>query len=67
MRHVPKLDRTDAARVSQAVGQLPLAVEQAAAWLAEGGMSAADYADWLDGQIIHALAIEKPRITQSPW
>ena len=60
MRHVPKLDRTDAARVSQAVGQLPLAVEQAAAWLAEGGMSAADYADWLDGQIIHALAIEKP-------
>ena len=60
MRHVPALDRTDAARVSAAVGNLPLAIEQAGAWLEETGMPAALYVEWLETQATSALAVNKP-------
>jgi transcriptional regulator with XRE-family HTH domain len=60
MRHVPGLSSADAERVSQAVGQLPLAVEQAAAWLAETGMPPARYAAWLETQATGALSLNKP-------
>jgi hypothetical protein len=59
-QHVPDLDVPDAARVSAAVGDLPLAIEQAAAWLAETGMSAAQYAEWLETQTTSALGLNKP-------
>ena len=59
-QHVPDLDVSDAARVSAAVGDLPLAIEQAAAWLAETGMSAALYAEWLETQATSALGLNKP-------
>jgi Domain of unknown function (DUF4062)/Tetratricopeptide repeat len=58
--HVPGLDSRDAARVSAAVGHLPLAIEQAAAWLAETGMPAALYAEWLETQTTSALGLNKP-------
>ncbi|MGO9220124.1 MAG: FxSxx-COOH system tetratricopeptide repeat protein, partial [Streptosporangiaceae bacterium] len=58
--HVPGLDSGDAARVSAAVADLPLAIEQAAAWLAETGMPAALYAEWLETQTTSALGLNKP-------
>jgi hypothetical protein len=60
MRHLPGLDARGAARVSVAVGNLPLAIEQAAAWLAETGMPAALYAEWLETQATSALGLNKP-------
>jgi hypothetical protein len=60
MRHVRGLDDVDATRVSRAVGNLPLAIEQAAAWLAETGMPAALYAEWLETQATSALGLNKP-------
>jgi tetratricopeptide (TPR) repeat protein len=60
MRHVPGLDDLDATRVSRAVGNLPLAIEQAAAWLAETGMPAGLYAEWLETQATSALGLNKP-------
>ena len=59
-QHVPDLGVPDAARVSAAVGDLPLAIEQAAAWLAETGMPAALYAEWLETQTTSALGLNKP-------
>jgi hypothetical protein len=58
--HVPRLDSGDAARVCAAVADLPLAIEQAAAWLAETGMPAALYAEWLETQTTSALGLNKP-------
>jgi Domain of unknown function (DUF4062)/Tetratricopeptide repeat/NB-ARC domain len=59
-RHVPGLDLDDAAKVSAAVGDLPLAIEQAGAWLAETGMAAASYVEWLATRAASALGLNKP-------
>jgi hypothetical protein len=59
-QHVPGLGAADAARVSAVVGDLPLAIEQAGAWLAETGMPAALYAEWLETQTTSALGLNKP-------
>jgi hypothetical protein len=59
-QHVPDLDVGGAARVSAAVGDLPLAIEQAGAWLAETGMPAGLYAEWLETQTTSALGLNKP-------
>jgi tetratricopeptide (TPR) repeat protein len=42
-RRGPDLDHNDANRLADALGDLPLALEQAAAWRAETGMSADEY------------------------
>ena len=60
MYHVPALDPAAAARVSAAVGNLPLAIEQAGAWLAETGMPAAFYVEWLETRATSALGLNKP-------
>ncbi len=60
IHHVPGLAMSDATRVSVAVGHLPLAIEQAAAWLAETGMPAPLYAEWLETQATSALGLNKP-------
>jgi hypothetical protein len=60
MHHVPGLDARDATRVSMAVGHLPLAIEQAAALLAETGMPAAMYAEKLETETTSTLALNKP-------
>ena len=60
IHHVPGLGMSDATRVSVAVGHLPLAIEQAAAWLAETGMPAPLYAEWVETQATSALGLNKP-------
>jgi Domain of unknown function (DUF4062)/Tetratricopeptide repeat len=60
VHHVPGLDMSDATRVSVAVGHLPLAIEQAGAWLAETGMPAPLYAEWLETKVTSALGLNKP-------
>ena len=50
LRHVPELDPADANRVAEALGHLPLAVEQASAWLEQTGMPARAYVEQLATQ-----------------
>ena len=61
LHHVPGLEPGDAAvAASAAVGDLPLAIEQAGAWLAETGMPAAVYVEWVETQVTSALGAGKP-------
>ncbi|WP_062433027.1 FxSxx-COOH system tetratricopeptide repeat protein [Herbidospora daliensis] len=61
VRRVPTLERDEALRVADALGHLPLAIEQAAAWLAETGVSASTYLEQLDSQSAEILLTEPPR------
>lgn len=58
--HVPGLARDDADKLSAAVGDLPLAIEQAGAWLAETGMPATLYLEWLSAEAASALSLNTP-------
>ncbi|MFF5207862.1 FxSxx-COOH system tetratricopeptide repeat protein [Streptosporangium sp. NPDC000396] len=60
LRRVPQLDPDDALQVAEALGYLPLAVEQAAAWLGVSGMSAAEYVSQLQTQAAQILATNQP-------
>jgi len=60
LRHVPAMSTDDAAKVADAAGDLPLAVEQAAAWLAETGMPAALYIEYLTTQPSNVLGLNRP-------
>ena len=60
LRHVPELDVADAKRVADALGDLPLAVEQASAWLEQTGMPARVYVEQLDTQSTRILALNQP-------
>jgi len=60
MEHVPGLDTDSAARIADAVGDLPLAVGQAAAWLAETGMPAGLYAERLEAQAARDPGLGEP-------
>jgi hypothetical protein len=60
LRHVPELDLADAQRVADALGNLPLAVEQASAWLEQTGMPARTYVDQLTTQSTRILALNQP-------
>jgi tetratricopeptide (TPR) repeat protein len=55
-RRVPSLTSDEADHVAEALGDLPLAVEQAGAWLAETGTSAADYLRQLADESSQVLA-----------
>ncbi|MEW9529443.1 FxSxx-COOH system tetratricopeptide repeat protein [Microbispora sp. NPDC049125] len=66
LRRVPKLDPQDALRVAEALGYLPLAVEQAAAWLGETGMSAGTYIEQLGTQTAEILSTNPPPGYPSP-
>ncbi len=57
-RRVPGLSADDADAIAAKLGDLPLAVEQAATWLATTAMSARSYLDILDEQL--------PRILNEP-
>ena len=50
-RRVPSLSAADATLVADALGDLPLAIEQAGAWLAATGMPAAEYVAQLEGAV----------------
>ncbi len=58
--HVRDLDRADAEAVAQALGHLPLAVEQAGAWLRETGMPAATYVQQIETQVMSVLSQGQP-------
>jgi CO dehydrogenase nickel-insertion accessory protein CooC1 len=60
LRHVPGLDIGDAGDVCEAVGDLPLAIEQASAWLEQTGMSAQAYVDGLATQATRILSLNPP-------
>ena len=60
LRHVPELDLADAKRVADALGHLPLAVEQASAWLEQTGMPARVYVEQLATQSTRILALNQP-------
>jgi CO dehydrogenase nickel-insertion accessory protein CooC1 len=60
LRHVPELDPDDAERVAEALGHLPLAVEQASAWLEQTGMPARAYVEQLATESTRILALSQP-------
>lgn len=59
-RRVPGLASEDALKVADALGYLPLAVEQAAAWLAETGMPATTFLEELETETARVLALGQP-------
>ena len=46
--------------VAKALGDLPLAIEQAAAWLAATGMPAVEYVEQLEEQFTATMALSQP-------
>jgi CO dehydrogenase nickel-insertion accessory protein CooC1 len=60
LRHVPNLDPVDAKEVADALGHLPLAVEQASAWLEQTGMPARAYIEQLATESTRILALNQP-------
>jgi hypothetical protein len=57
---VPGLSETDAGQLAQAVGNLPLAVVQAAGYMAASGTSATEYRDLLNGRAKDILDLGRP-------
>ncbi|HWO65408.1 MAG TPA: FxSxx-COOH system tetratricopeptide repeat protein, partial [Umezawaea sp.] len=54
------LPDNEAERLAEVLGDLPLAVDQAAAWRAETGMSANEYVELLDNKRTELLSISPP-------
>jgi tetratricopeptide (TPR) repeat protein len=59
-RRVPGLSDADAHLVAENLGDLPLAIEQAGAWLAETGTPAATYVEELNSQLTGVLELNQP-------
>jgi MinD-like ATPase involved in chromosome partitioning or flagellar assembly len=59
-RRVPSLGREEADEVAAALGDLPLAVEQAGAWLAETATPVADYLAELRAPATRVLSLSQP-------
>ncbi len=66
LRHVPNLDPGDATRVAEALGDLPLAIEQASAWLEQTGMPAHTYVEELRTQATRILGLNQPSDYPTP-
>ena len=66
LRHVPNLDTIDAAQVAEALGDLPLAIEQASAWLEQTGMPAQSYVQELSTRATRILALNQPSDYPTP-
>ncbi|QSB15796.1 tetratricopeptide repeat protein [Natronosporangium hydrolyticum] len=62
----PDLDDVEADRLAEALGDLPLALEQAAAWRAETGMPAEEYLRLFERKRIDLLAQAAPMDYQLP-
>lgn len=60
LRRVPRLTANDATRIAAALGDLPLALSQAAAYLAETGIPTDDYLSLLDERTAELLAHGTP-------
>ncbi|WP_019073934.1 FxSxx-COOH system tetratricopeptide repeat protein [Streptomyces hokutonensis] len=61
LHRVSAISAEDADRVAEALGDLPLAVDQAAAWLNETGQDAAEYLELLEPQLASLEAVEDSR------
>jgi tetratricopeptide (TPR) repeat protein len=59
-RRGPELLDQDADRLAEALGDLPLAIEQAAAWRAATGMPAAEYLELLEEKTAELLQVARP-------
>ncbi|HEX3512662.1 MAG TPA: FxSxx-COOH system tetratricopeptide repeat protein [Trebonia sp.] len=59
-RKVPLLSDQDASIVAEALGDLPLAIQQAGAWLAATGLGAAEYVAQLHEQFAATMALSQP-------
>ena len=59
-RQVRSLPLEDADTVADALGDLPLAVEQAGAWLAATGMAAAEYVAQIRDEFAATMALNRP-------
>ncbi|MCG7206826.1 FxSxx-COOH system tetratricopeptide repeat protein [Streptomyces arenae] len=59
-RRAPGLSATEADQVAEAVGDLPLAVEQAGAWLAETAMPTAEYLRRLTEETAAVMGLNQP-------
>ena len=59
-RRVAGLSAAEATQVAEKLGDLPLAIEQASAWLAETGMPAAEYVERLETELVAALELSRP-------
>lgn len=59
-RRVHSLSGEDAALVAETLGDLPLAIEQAGAWLATTGMPAAEYVAQIKDQFAATMALSQP-------
>ena len=59
-RRVPSLSREEADLVADALGDLPIAVEQAGSWLAETGTPPTDYVAQLSASSAGLLALNTP-------
>jgi MinD-like ATPase involved in chromosome partitioning or flagellar assembly/tetratricopeptide (TPR) repeat protein len=70
-RRVRNLDRPDAEQVAERLGDLPLAIEQAASWLNATAMPVAQYLDLLDTQLMRMLDENPPmgyeKTTAATW
>ncbi|GAA2377290.1 hypothetical protein GCM10010404_36790 [Nonomuraea africana] len=67
-RRVEGLAESDAEKVAAALGFLPLAVDQAGAWLSETGMPAADYVQLLETELTRALpTFRGPKPVAATW
>ncbi len=59
-RRTPEVSHRDADLLAAALGDLPLAVEQAASWLAATGMAVDEYLDLLEAQRTELLDVAAP-------
>jgi hypothetical protein len=59
-RRVPSLSEVDAALVADALGDLPLAIEQAGAWLSATGLPVAQYIVEIKEQFAATMALSQP-------
>lgn len=58
---VPRLTDEDADQVAERLGDLPLAIEQAGAWLATTSMPVATYLEMLDNELLETLNRKPPQ------
>ncbi|WP_223188757.1 FxSxx-COOH system tetratricopeptide repeat protein [Streptomyces sp. TRM68416] len=65
-RRGPEISDDEADRLADALGDLPLAIEQAAAWRAETGMPADEYLRLLDEKQVDLLGLAAPLDYQLP-
>jgi len=60
LRHIPQLDPVEADHIANTLGDLPLAIEQAGAWLRTTGIPPKEYAQQLDTEYARIMSLSQP-------